>query len=179
MDNIKKQKVEGVKSSSTKKRKTSDEEKQWFDTVYEYVKNSIFELDPKLNLPKYAVIRLRGMAQGHFVGKDREKYDLTYGYRVVLATFQKMAPLIKYGLQHKTFNNQQHRINWVFAIVEPHLNDVYQEEEINRIRIENLVEQSDKVFEDVERYQRTNNYLNLQSEFAEAKTWDKKHEDMW
>lgn len=171
--------VEGEKTPSTKKRKTSDEEKQWFDTVYEYVKNSIFELDPKLKLPQYAIIRLRGMAQGRFVGKDREKCDLTYGYRVVLATFEKMAPLLKYGLKNKTFKNQQHKINWVFSVVEPYLNDVYQEEEVNRTRIENLVRQSDEVFEDVERYQQVNNYLNSQSEFKEAKTWDKKHEDMW
>lgn len=179
MSNAKTNQVEGVKTSSTKKRKISEEEQRWWDALYMYVKNSVLELDPKLNLPQYTVLRLRGMAQGCFIGKDREKHDLTYGYRTVLATFYKMAPFIKYGLEHKTFNDQKHKVNWIFSVVEPHLNDTYQEEETNRVREEILVAQSDKIMDDVDRYQKTNNYLNSQSKFKEAKTWDKRHEDMW
>ena len=100
-------KVEDVQSSSTKPRVTSQEEQDWWDALYMYVKNDILELDPKLHLNRYTVLRLRGMAQGYFVGQKREQCDLTYGYRVVLAAFSKMAPLIKYGFQTKTFNNLQ------------------------------------------------------------------------
>ena len=174
-----KKKVEGAKSPSTKVRKTSEEEKRWFDALYAYVKNEILELAPELNLTNYTVLRLRGMAQGCFVGQDRSECDLTYGYRVVLAAFNKMAPLIKYGLQNKTFNSSQHRINWMMSIVEPQLNEIYLDEESERKRIEDLQNQNDSVNEDIERYQKLNNYINSQVEFKEAKTWDKQHEDMW
>ncbi len=172
-------KVGGEKSSSTKKRKTTDEEQRWFDALYMYVKNEVLELDPKLNLNQYTVLRLRGMAQGCFVGKDRETQDLTYGYRVVLAAFCQMAPLIKYGFQTKTFNNMQHKVNWMMSVVEPHLNEIYINEESERKRIEDLSNKADNIVNDIERYQQTNNYINSTTEFKEAKTWDKKHEDMW
>ena len=162
-------KVEDVKSSSTKQRVTSQEEQDWWDALYMYVKNDILELDPKLHLNQYTVLRLRGMAQGCF----------TYGYRVILAAFSKMAPLIKYGFQTKTFNNLQHKVNWMMSIIEPHLNEIYIEEESERKRIEDLQNQTSNVGEDIERYQQTNKYINSQTEFKEAKTWDKKHEDMW
>lgn len=174
-----KTKAEGVKSSSAKPKKTTDEEQRWFDALYMYVKNNILELDPKLNLNRYTVLRLRGMAQGCFVGKDREEHDLTYGYRVVLAAFHKMAPLIKYGLHNRTFNDLQHKVNWMMAVVEPHLNEVYLDEESERQRIEELQEQIADISDDIERYQQTNKYINSTTEFKEAKTWDKKHEDMW
>ena len=172
-------KVEDVNSSSTTRRITSQEEQNWWDALYMYVKNDILELDPKLHLNQYTVLRLRGMAQGCFVGKKRNQQDLTYGYRVVLAAFNKMAPLIKYGFQTKTFNNLQHKVNWMMSIVEPHLNEIYIEEESERKRIEDLQNQTDNINEDIERYQQTNNYINSKTEFKEAKTWDKKHEDMW
>lgn len=174
-----KTKAGDVKSSSAKSRKISVEEQNWWDALYMYVKNDILELDPKLHLNRYTVLRLRGMAQGHFVAKDRNEYDLTYGYRVVLAAFNKMAPLIKYGFQTKTFNNLQHKVNWMMAIVEPHLNEIFLDEESERQRIEDLQKQTDNVSEDINRYQQTNNYINSSAEFKEAKTWDKKHEDMW
>lgn len=173
-------KAEGaIKTSSAKKRKTTDEEQGWWDALYMYVKNDILELDPKNNLNQYTVLRLRGMAQGFFVGKDREEHDLTYGYRVVLAAFHKMAPLIKLGLTTKTFNNLQHKVNWIMSVVEPHLNEVFIDEESERKRIEDLNNQTSEISADIERYQNTNKYINSQTEFKEAKTWDKKHENMW
>lgn len=177
--NNNKTKVEGVKPSSTKKRITSQEEQDWWDALYMYIKNDILELDPKLHLNHYTILRLRGMAQGCFVGQKRDQCDLTYGYRVILAAFSKMAPLIKYGFQTRTFNNLQHKINWMMSVVEPHLNDIYIEEESERKRIEDLQKQTNNVNEDIARYQNTNNYINSQVEFKTAKTWDKEHEDMW
>lgn len=177
--NNNKNKVEDVKSSSTKQRVTSQEEQDWWDALYMYVKNDILELDPKLHLNQYTVLRLRGMAQGCFVGQKRNQCNLTYGYRVVLAAFSKMAPLIKYGFQTRTFNNLQHKVNWMMSVVEPHLNEVYVDEELERKRIEDLQNQTDHIEKDIERYQQTNKYINSQIEFKEAQTWDKKHEDMW
>lgn len=173
-----KTKVEGVQSSSTTTRRTSQEEQDWWDALYMYVKNDILELDPKLHLNHYTILRLKGMAQGCFVGQDRTEYDLTYGYRVVLAAFAKMAPLIKFGFQNRTFNNLQHKVNWMMSVIEPHLNEVYLDEESERQRIEDLQSKTD-INEDVKRYQQTNNYINSETEFKEAKTWDKKHKDMW
>lgn len=172
-------KVEDVQPSSTETRVTSQEEQDWWDALYMYVKNDILELDPKLHLNRYTVLRLRGMAQGYFVGQKRDQCDLTYGYRVVLAAFSKMAPLIKYGFQTKTFNNLQHKVNWMMSVVEPHLNEVFLDEESERKRIEELQNQTNDLDKDIERYQKTNKYLNSETEFKEAKTWDKKHEDMW
>ena len=174
-----KKKAEGAKSSSAKDRKVSPEEQNWWDALYMYVKNDILELDPKLHLSQYTILRLKGMAQGCFVAQDRAEYDLTYGYRVVLAAFTKMAPLIKYGFQTKTFKDLQHKINWMMVVVEPHLNEAFLNEESERQRVEDLKQQTSEVNEDIERYQQTNQYINSTTEFKEAKTWDKKHEDMW
>lgn len=172
-------KVEGVKSPSSKQRITSQTEQDGWDALYMYVKNDILEMDPKVNLNRYTVLRLKGMAQGCFVGKDRTQHDLTYGYRVVLSAFCKMAPLIKYGFETRTFNDLQHKVNWMMSVVEPHLNEAYFEEELEKKRIQNLENQVDSVSEDINRYQQTNQYINSQVEFKEAKKWDKRHEDMW
>ena len=176
----KRQKAEGVKSSSAKTvRKTSQEEQDSWDALYMYVKNDILEMDPKLHLNHYTIMRLKGMAQGCFIGKDRAECDLTYGYRVVLAAFCKAAPLLKTGFQLRTFNDLQHKINWMMSVVEPNLNEAYIEEESERKRIESLQQHTNNVYEDINRYQQTNKYINSSTEFKEAKTWDKKHEDMW
>ena len=53
------------------------------------------------------------------------------------------------------------------------------DEESERKRIEELQNQTNDLDKDIERYQKTNKYLNSKTEFKEAKTWDKKHEDMW
>ena len=178
MDDSKK-KSKGAKSPSNQKRKTSDEEERWWDALYMYVKNNILQLDPNLNLNRYTVFRLKGMAQGCFICKDRDACDLTYGYRTVLAAFDKMAPVIKYGFENKQFANYQHKLNWMFAIVEPHLNEAFESEETERLRYEVLSEQSAGVDESVDRYQSVNKYINSGVEFKSAKAWDKKHEDMW
>lgn len=188
MSNKKTNKVEGDKKPSTTKRKTSnkrkisEEELRWWDALYMYVKNSVFELDPKLNLSQYTIMRLRGMAQGLFVGQDREQCDLTYGYRAVLAAFDKVAPLLRYGLQTMQFKDAQHRINWVFAIVEPHLNEAFKNEEAERKRQEDLMNQSKQAEKEVERYQQivqSHMDSDFKEEFKPAKAWDIKHKDMW
>lgn len=179
MGNINNDKIEGVNSPSTPNRKTSDEEQRWWDALYMYVKNNILELDPKLNLNKYTILRLRGMAQGCFVGQDVNQYDLTYGYKVVLAAFDRMAPLLKYGLQNNKFKDMKHKINWMFAVVEPHLNEVYQDEALEKRRLEQASNQSDTLIQAVEHHQQINHYVNSDTEFKTAKPWDKKHQDMW
>ena len=179
MSNTKKNKTEGAQTPSVNKTKTSSEEQLWWDALYMYVKNNVLELDPKLHLNRYTVLRLRGMAQGCFVGRDINEQDLTYGYKVVLLAFDKMCPLIKYGFQNKKFHDMKHKINWMFAVVEPHLNEVYEDDVAGAKRLDRFLTQSEGVIEDIQRYQEANNYINSEVEFKTAKDWDKKHENMW
>ena len=174
-----KNKNEGATTPSSNAKKVDPQEKLWWDALYMYVKNDILEFNPELNLPRYAVLRLKGMAQGRFVAGKENVADITYGYRVVLAAFEKVAPLLKYGLKEKTFANFQHKINWMFTVVEPHLNDAYllkvEEEKIQ----EDLAQNIGNVMHNIERYHETNNYTQNSEEFIKAKPWDPKHKDMW
>ena len=137
---------EGEKSPSTSKKrvnKTSDKEIREWDALYNYVKTAILGYDDNMNLPTYFVLRLKGMAQGKFVAKDRNKQNLTYGYPVVLKTFEVRKPLIDYAFKHKHFNGESHKINWLCCLIESGINDTYlkmkeEKNETAQIRKENV-----------------------------------------
>lgn len=179
---------EGEKSPSTSKKrvnKTSDKEIREWDALYNYVKTAILGYDDNMNLPTYFVLRLKGMAQGKFVAKDRNKQNLTYGYPVILKTFEGKKPLIDYAFKHKHFNGESHKINWLCCLIESGINDTYlkmkeEKSETTQIRKENV---NKEIGENIKRTTslHTDGKLSME-EIINKKpetTWRKEDEDLW
>ena len=182
----KKKNNEGEKSPSTSKKskvnKTSDQEIREWDALYNYVKISVFHYDDNMNLPKYFVLRLKGMAQGKFTAKDSDEQNLTYGYITVLKTFENKKPIIDYAFKNKQFKDESHKINWVCAIIENGLNDTYlrmkEESKIIKKQRENT---DNEIRENIKRVKPINGKLSMEdiiNKKAEV-TWDEQDENLW
>lgn len=179
-------KNEGEKSpSKTKKtsiRKTSDQEQREWEALYFYVKKNILQYDDNMDLTNYCILRLKGMAQGRFAAQDRKTTGITYGYKVVLSTFEQKQELIRWSLQVKTFNSESHKINWIFKIIENNINDVYL-----KMREANKHEENQKLMNIPEqvnaglknRTQVINNSDTQTQEPKAEKTWDDEDEQLW
>jgi hypothetical protein len=103
----------------------SKEEKEIFDSIYEYVRTYIMGYDQNQSLSKTMVLRLKGLIVNKFI----ENYDIedtaNYPYLVVLNTFKFCKPDIEKALKNNSFQDENHKFNYVIKIVESNLNNVY------------------------------------------------------
>lgn len=173
---------EGEKSPSktsktkTPKRKTSPEEQAQFDALYAYVRDVILEYDETMILSSYQVKRLKGMAQGSFLAKDREKTNLTYGYSVVLETFRMKKSIIHYVLKNNQFNNEDHKVNFIFKMIESSINDVYLKQIEEEKRYQSLIGRANEIHDGIQkRLVSETNKKKVQY----SKERDEKYKDMW
>lgn len=58
----------------------------------------------------------------------------SYGYDVILLTVQDCTEAINYALTHKTFKSETQKINYIYAILANHINDVYQAKKRDELR---------------------------------------------
>lgn len=103
--------------------KMTDKEKQDWDTLYNYVKK-ILGYDDTMALPKFAVMRLKGLADGKYYANKKTKTMAQYDYNTIYLTFIFCKDKIQQALQTKSFANEQAKFNYVFAIVNNNINDV-------------------------------------------------------
>lgn len=103
---------------------TEQEKKQW-DSLYQYVKKEIMGYSDEQKLPKHFVLRLKGLSEGKFVANNKIQPLAHYGFDIILYTFKICKPNILYALQTKEFKNETNKINYICAIVERNINDVY------------------------------------------------------
>lgn len=101
------------------------QEKDDWDKLYKYIKYDILEYDDKQNVPRYMVRRLKGLQEGNYIANRNLPRNAKYPYLVILNTFKLCKQKIKYAISHKQFKDENSMFNYIMAIVESNLNDVY------------------------------------------------------
>ena len=109
--------------------KMTFEEMQEWDELYQYVRKNIMGYDENQTLPSYVVVRLQGLLKGKYMGSNKTIDNANYSYRTVLNTFKYCSPDIYKALRTGGFNGEQHKVNYIFKIVENNINDVYMREQ--------------------------------------------------
>lgn len=117
--------------------KMTDKEKQEFDKLYQYVKKMLGYSDD-MALPKFMVMRLKGLSEGKFYANHKTKSMAHYDYKTIYLTFIYCKDKIQRALQTKSFTSEQNKINYVMAIVENNINDVV-------IKLKNAKKNEDKM----------------------------------
>ena len=103
-------KVATKKDRTPKKRLTEQEIKEW-DDLYQYVRLKVLGYDENQSLPKFFVLRLKGL----LVNKFLETYDVedtaNYSYATILNTFRYCALDIQWALKNVSFRDESHKLN--------------------------------------------------------------------
>ena len=103
--------------------KITDKEKQEFDKLYQYVKK-LLGYDESMALPKFMVMRLKGLKDGKFIANNKTTTMANYDYNTILLTFMFCKDKIQQALQSKKFTSEQNKFNYILAIVNNNINDV-------------------------------------------------------
>lgn len=172
------------KKSSNKK--MSEEELRQWDALYSFVKYEVMGYDENMNLPQYLVLRLKGLTQGRHTPQTQDIAVQTYGYKVVLKTFEKQQGIIKWAIAHGKFNGENHKINWMMKLIENSINDVYlsMKDEENRLHTETTdLEKQKKSQTNKNNTSQTindivSNFENATKKTA-VKTWSDDDETLW
>ena len=93
--------------------------------MYEYVKRNVMEYDDNQALPSSIVLRLKGLSGNQYMANNKSQKTANYSFTVILNTFKYCLPDIKKSIQRCSFNNEQHKFNYIAKIIENNLNTVY------------------------------------------------------
>lgn len=149
-----------VKETSTKKmtkkpvkKAMTPQEKQDFDELYQYVKKEVMGYDENIALTSFMATRLKGLTKKQFIFNYNEKgkEKINYSYPLILTTFKYCYPEIVKASRTKKFADEKHKFNYMLAIVESKMNDVYLK--LKQIeQNEEIMQQSIKENMDTEKY---------------------------
>lgn len=102
--------------------------KDWKDwcELFEYVKGEILQYNKDMKMPKYMILRLKGLNEGKFMANRNQKPNANYPFKTILLTFKmSMAKINAYILKNANkFTNEQHKFNGIMVIIENEINDV-------------------------------------------------------
>lgn len=100
-------------------------EKKQFDELYQYVRKEILLYDDTQSIPSDLVLRLKGLSTGKLLENKKQTDKANYSYKIILYTFQICKPKIMSAIHGKDFSSERQKFNYICAIVENNLNDVY------------------------------------------------------
>ena len=89
----------------------------------EWIKEHIFEYPSHMKYPKEIIYRIRGLQRGNFIANKNIKPLGKYSDEIIWLTFKIHKNTIVKGLRHNEFTNEGHKVNYVFKIIEKHIND--------------------------------------------------------
>ena len=101
-----------------------EQEKKEFNELYEYVKKDILQYPNDVALPKYLVMRLKGLRDGKFIVNKKIKSKADYPYSVIMLTFKFCKSNILKAIETKKFKNEQMKVNYIMVIIENNINDI-------------------------------------------------------
>ena len=101
-----------------------EQEKKEFNELYEYVKKDILQYPNDVALPKYLVMRLKGLRDGKFIVNKKIKSKADYPYSIIMLTFKFCKSNILKAIETKNFKNEQMKINYIMVIIENNINDI-------------------------------------------------------
>lgn len=102
---------------------TPEEDKAWKELDL-YVRANVMG-DVNKGLTKNMALRLKGLRYGQAIANDNLHKYSNYTFDVILNTFKFCMPDIKRALATKDFHGDMNKFNYVMAIVENNISDVY------------------------------------------------------
>lgn len=126
--------------------KMNEKDKIYFDKICQYTtkkflypnvyKNENEEKKP--NVPRYLVLRIKGMNTGQFIiNKKHKKLKMSYEYDIILKTILSNTTLIQNALRDKMFKNIDRKIDYICAIILNKIDETYERIEDNIKRKQN------------------------------------------
>lgn len=103
----------------------SNEEKQQWSELYQYVKKEILQYDEKQSIPSNLVLRLKGLKNGKLIANNNIQNNADYSFEIILYTFKLNKQNILNAISDKTFKNEMSKFIYITKIVENNINDVY------------------------------------------------------
>lgn len=94
-----------------------------FDELYQYIRSDIFDYGDN-PLPRWFVLRLKGLQNGKFVANKNSKSMGSYTCTEIYVTFKLKEKYIKSMIKSRKFKNEKHKINYIMVIIEKDINDV-------------------------------------------------------
>ena len=107
------------------KKHMSQQDKDDWIALYEYVRKNILNYDDNQSLSKTMVLRLKGLLHNKFMANNHIEDTANYSYLTVLNTFKFCFPEIQKALKSGSFSDENHKFNYILKIVEGKLNTVY------------------------------------------------------
>jgi len=103
---------------------TNLEKEQW-DALYQYVKKEILMYDENQSIPRDLILKLKGLVDGKVIANKNTKAKANYGFDIVLLTYKMCKANILNAIQTKDFKNEFNKMQYICAIIENNINDVY------------------------------------------------------
>ncbi|MED3792484.1 hypothetical protein P4571_08505 [Niallia alba] len=103
-------------------------ERRELDQLYDYIKQEVMRYPKEAKLSKYYVNRLQGIRSGEYAVSRNQKVSLSengYPYNVILLTFKIKKMDIINAISNKKFNKETLMIDYIIAIIQNNINDVY------------------------------------------------------
>ncbi len=106
--------------------KMSENEKRDWRDLCDYIKYDLLNYSKEMKIPKYLVLRLKGLAEGNFISNKRMKPNAHYTYEEILITSKLCNSKIKkyFSCNSAKINGEKHKINLILMFIENEINDV-------------------------------------------------------
>jgi len=104
----------------------TEQDKKYWNSLYEYVKNDILQYGSDKALSTYCVYRLKSMQYGKFMYKSKNKNNgkIIYPFIAILYTFKIKKNVILSYFDRTEFTDERHKINGMMSIISNSINDV-------------------------------------------------------
>lgn len=161
-------------------KKMSEQEKQQWDELYQYVKKEVFNYDDNQALSRTAVLRLKGLRTSRFMENKNVESMSNYSYEVILNTFKACSISIQKALNSKEFQDDSHKLNYILKIVEPKINSVYKrmkDNELTKQKQEELIDYAMKTHHPNYNHNYENHFQDSPDEINPILV--KEFEDLW
>lgn len=125
------------------------ETEKW-NKVYDFMRYELLGYAPDMQLPSFARNRLLGLRNGTYGLKRGDKINgQSYTWDIIYMTMVLKKMDIVQSLRSKAFEDEQHKINYMFAIISSSINDVYMRDKnrkVNEINLKQSVENVSETF---------------------------------
>ena len=102
-----------------------EKEKEEWHKLYEYVKKDILGYSDNMKLSNYARNSLQSLRNGTLVTRNQKMVNRGYPYHIILMTFNIKKMDIDRALATKSFDTENKKFNYIMAIINNSINDVY------------------------------------------------------
>lgn len=155
--------------------KMTEKDKTEFDKLYQYVKTKVLGYTDDMALPKFMVMRLKGLSDGKFYANNKTKSTAKYDYNTIYLTFVFCKDKIQNALHTKKFTSEQNKFNYIMAIIENNINDV-----VIRVQKAKKVEEKIEKTEIIDYEIKVDkNNSDIKSDKTDSKTFNSLTDNLW